>query len=114
MMQTWDFEKPIIELKNKIEELRRFSKDKSVDLTSEISDLEEKLQALRKEIYSGLSAWQKVQIARHPDRPTTTDYINLIFKDFVSLCGDRLYGDDQALISGFAKLDDKKIAVIGH
>ncbi|MCF7908125.1 MAG: acetyl-CoA carboxylase carboxyltransferase subunit alpha [Candidatus Omnitrophica bacterium] len=114
MMQTWDFEKPIIELENKIEELRKFSKDKAVDLNSEISDLEEKLQTLKKEVYSGLSAWQKVQIARHPNRPTTLDYINLIFKDFVSLCGDRLYGDDLALISGLAKLDDRKIAIIGH
>ena len=108
MIQTWDFEKPIIELENKIEELRKFSQDKSVDLTSEISDLETKLKALRKEIYSGLSAWQKVQISRHPNRPTTLDYVNLIFKDFVMLCGDRLYGDDQALVAGFAKLGNRR------
>jgi len=114
MIQTWDFEKPIIELENKIEELRKFSQDKSVDLTSEISDLETKLKALRKEIYSGLSAWQKVQISRHPNRPTTLDYVNLIFKDFVLLCGDRLYGDDQALVAGFAKLGNRKIAIVGH
>lgn len=114
MIQTWDFEKPIIELENKIEELRKFSQDKSVDLTSEVSDLEAKLKSLRREVYSGLSAWQKVQISRHPNRPTTLDYVNLIFKDFVLLSGDRLYGDDQALISGFAKLGNKKIAIVGH
>jgi len=114
MMQIWDFEKPIAELEKKIEELRKFSQDKSVDLSSEISDLEEKLESLRGEIYSGLSPWQKVQIARHPNRPTTLDYLNLVFKDFVQLCGDRLYGDDRALIAGFAKLNQRKLAVIGH
>lgn len=114
MIQTWEFEKPIVELEKKIEELRKFSKDKSVDLSSEIVDLESKLKSLKKNIYSGLSAWQKVQIARHPNRPTTLDYVNLIMNDFVSLSGDRLYGDDLALICGFAKLGQRKIAVVGH
>ncbi|OQX79963.1 MAG: acetyl-CoA carboxylase carboxyl transferase subunit alpha, partial [Candidatus Omnitrophica bacterium 4484_70.1] len=114
MMQYWDFEQPIVELENKINELREFSRNKQVDLSSEIRDLEGKLKNLKREIYSNLTAWQKVQIARHLNRPTTLDYINLLMKDFIELHGDRLYGDDRAIIGGFAKLDDKKLVVIGH
>ena len=114
MRQYWDFEQPIVELENKINELREFSRNKQVDLSSEIRDLEGKLKNLKREIYSNLTAWQKVQIARHLNRPTTLDYINLLMKDFIELHGDRLYGDDRAIIGGFAKLDDKKLVVIGH
>jgi len=110
----WDFEKPIIELEKKIEELKGFSTDKNVDLSQEIKNLEIKLSSLKKEIYSNLSPWQKVQISRHPNRPTTLDYIDMIMENFVSLCGDRLYGEDKAMISGFAMLGNKKVAVIGH
>jgi len=114
MIENWDFEKPVIELEKKIEELRKFSKEKKVDLSTEINNLEKKLKSLKKEIYSNLSPWQKIQIARHPKRPTTLDYINLVMKDFVLLCGDRLFGEDRAIIAGLATLDDKKIVVIGH
>jgi len=114
MIQSWDFEKPIIELEKKIEGLRKFSADKAVDLSSEISDLEKKLKKLKKGIYSKLSPWQKIQISRHPNRPTTLDYIALIMRDFVPLSGDRLYGEDKALITGFAMLEEQKIVVIGH
>ena len=114
MMQSWDFERPIIELEKKIEGLRKFSVDKAVDLSSEIGDLEKKLKKLKKRIYSKLSPWQKIQISRHPNRPTTLDYIALIMRDFVPLSGDRLYGEDKALIAGFAMLGKQKIAVIGH
>ncbi|MCK9573226.1 MAG: acetyl-CoA carboxylase carboxyltransferase subunit alpha [Candidatus Omnitrophica bacterium] len=114
MIENWDFEKPIIELEKKIEELRKFSKEKGVDLSTEINNLEKKLKSLKKGIYSNLSPWQKIQIARHPKRPTTLDYINLAMKDFVLLCGDRLFGEDRAIIAGLATLDDKKIVVIGH
>lgn len=113
-MEYWDFEKPIIELENKIKELQEFSQKKQVDLSLEIKNLEEKLAQLKKEIYSNLTAWQKVQIARHPQRPTTLDYIRLITKDFIELHGDRLFGDDKAIIAGFAKLDNFKVTVIGH
>jgi len=113
-MEYWDFEKPIIELENKIKELQEFSQKKQVDLSLEIKNLEEKLAQLKKEIYSNLTAWQKVQIARHPQRPTTLDYIRLIMKDFIELHGDRLFGDDKAIIAGFAKLDNFKVVVIGH
>jgi len=114
MMQNWDFEKPIIELERKIEGLKKFSADKTIDLSSEIVDLEEKLKTLKKEIYSKLSPWQKIQISRHPERPTTLDYIALIMRDFIPLAGDRLYGEDKALLTGFAMLGERKIAIIGH
>jgi acetyl-CoA carboxylase carboxyl transferase subunit alpha len=114
MVQYWEFEKPIVELENKIEELKKFSAQKKVDLSNEISNLEKKLKNLKKEIYSNLTAWQKVQIARHPNRPTTLDYINLMMKDFIMLCGDRLYGEDKAIVSGFAKLEGRKVVFIGH
>ena len=114
MMQSWDFEKPIIELEKKIEGLKKFSEDKAVDLCSEIIDLTEKLKKLKKGIYSKLSPWQKIQISRHPQRPTTLDYIAMIMKDFIPLAGDRLFGEDKALLTGFATLDQRKIAVIGH
>jgi acetyl-CoA carboxylase carboxyl transferase subunit alpha len=113
-MQYWDFERPIVELENKIEELRNFSQTKNIDLSREINNLEEKLKNLKKEIYSNLTASQKVQIARHPLRPTTLDYINLIMKDFVLLSGDRLFREDKAIVCGFAKLEDRKIVIIGH
>ena len=113
-MQSWDFEKPIIELEKKIEGLKKFSEGKAVDLSSEIIDLTEKLKKLKKGIYSKLSPWQKIQISRHPQRPTTLDYIDMIMKDFVPLAGDRLFGEDKALVTGFAMLDQRKIVVIGH
>jgi len=113
-MKCWEFEKPIIELENKIEELKSFSAEKQIDLSAEISNLEEKLAELKQEIYSNLTAWQKVQIARHPNRPTSSDYIKLFMSDFVELHGDRLYGDDRALLCGLARLDQEKIVIIGH
>ncbi len=113
-MQMWDFEKPITELEKKIEELKKFSREKKVDLNSEIEHLDEKLRSLKKDIYSQLTPWQKVQISRHPNRPTVLDYVDLIMKDFIPLAGDRLYGDDKALICGLARLEDKKIILIGH
>lgn len=113
-MQSWDFEKPIVELEKKVKELKDFSGKKHIDLSLEIKNLEDKLKNLKREVYSNLTPWQKVQISRHPNRPTTLDYINLIMKDFVLLCGDRLFGEDRAMVCGFAKLDDRKVAVIGH
>ncbi|MDD4294344.1 MAG: acetyl-CoA carboxylase carboxyltransferase subunit alpha [Candidatus Omnitrophica bacterium] len=113
-MKNWDFEKPILELEQKIQELKHFSEDKHVDLSAEIKELNKKLKELYKKTYSQLTPWQKVQIARHPQRPTTLDYIELIMTEFLPLHGDRLFRDDKALITGFAKLEGKKVAVIGH
>ncbi len=114
MTQAWDFEKPIIELEKRIEGLKGFSRDKDVDISTEIGQLQSRLRELKEKIYSGLTPWQKVQISRHPRRPTTLDYINLIMKDFIPLSGDRLFGDDKALVCGFATIDNRKVAVIGH
>ena len=112
-MAGLDFEKPILELEKKIQELKNAS-DKKMDISSEVKKLEDKVEKLKKETYSNLTAWQKVQLARHPQRPYTLDYINFIMTDFMELHGDRLFSDDKALICGFAKLDNQKIAVIGH
>ncbi len=114
MVQYWDFEKPIVELENKIKELKEFSLNKQIDLSSEINNLEEKLRNLKVRIYTNLTSWQKIQIARHIKRPTTLDYIEMIMEDFIELSGDRLYKDDKAIVCGLAKLEGRKIAVVGH
>ena len=114
-MRGLEFEKPVIELEKKLEELKSFSTShKKVNLSSEISRLESKLDQLRKEIYSSLTPWQKVQITRHPQRPYTLDYISMIMSDFIELHGDRSFSDDNAMICGLAKLGNQKIAVIGQ
>lgn len=113
-MAGLDFEKPITELEKKIQELKNFTENKKIDLSSEVKHLEEKLDGLKKDIYSNLTPWQRVQIARHPQRLYTLDYINMLMSDFIELHGDRSFADDRAIIGGFARLDDKKIMVIGH
>ncbi len=113
-MAGLDFEKPIVELEKKIQELRTFISEKRIDLSLEVKRLEDKLEYLKKDTYTHLSAWQRVQLARHPQRPYTLDYINFIMSDFIELHGDRLFSDDKAMVSGLAKLDNQKIAVIGH
>lgn len=113
-MRGLDFEKPILDLEKKIQELRNFTSDKKIDLSSEIKKLEEKLQRLKIDTYAHLSAWQKVQIARHPQRPYTLDYINMIMSDFTELHGDRSFADDKAMVGGLAKVDNQKVMVIGH
>ena len=113
-MAGLDFEKPIVELEKKIQELKSFVSEKKIDLSSEIKRLEDKLEHLKKDTYANLSAWQKVQLARHPLRPYTMDYIGMLLTDFIELHGDRLFADDKALICGFAKLDGNKIVVMGH
>ncbi len=113
-MAGLDFEKPINELEKKIQELKDFISDKKIDLSSEVRHLEDKLEHLKKDTYANLTAWQKVQLARHPHRPYTLDYINMLMTDFIELHGDRAFADDKAIISGLAKLGQQKIAVIGH
>ena len=109
-----DFEKPILELEKKIEELRGFTSREDIDLSGEIKKLEERLKKVKQEVFKNLTAWQRVQIARHPKRLYTLDYIDLIMTDFIEIHGDRLYGDDKAIVAGLAKIDGKKIVVIGH
>ncbi len=113
-MNGLDFEKPIIELEKKIRELKGFISEKKIDLSSEVKRLEEKLERLKRDTYGNLTAWQRVQLARHPQRPYTFDYVNMMMSDFVELHGDRSFADDRALVGGFAKLNQKKIVVIGH
>jgi len=113
-MNGLDFEKPIVELEKKIQELRKFISDKKIDLSSEVKRLEDKLEQLKQDTYGNLTAWQRVQLARHPQRPYTLDYINMIMSDFIELHGDRSFADDKAMVAGLAKLDKRKIMVIGH
>lgn len=109
---TLDFEKPIIDLENKIEEMRKY--EGHLDISNEIKTLEEKVIQLKKNIYENLTRWQRVQLARHPERPYTLDYIYMMTEDFVELHGDRLFKDDHAIVGGFAKLDEYKVMIIGH
>lgn len=113
-MAGLDFEKSILELEKKIQELKTFQKEKKVDLASEIKKLEQKLEEMRQNTYANLTAWQRVQLARHPQRPYTMDYINAIFTDFLQLHGDRTFAEDRAIVCGFAKFEGKNVAVIGH
>lgn len=114
MVNILDFERPIVELEERIKELKKFSQDRNVSLSREIGVLQEKLDSLKREIYSNLTPWQKVQIARHPQRPYTLDYINMIMEDFIELHGDRYFGDDKAIVGGFARINKRKILIIGH
>jgi len=109
-----DFERPILELERKINELRSLASDGSIDLEGEIKTLEMRLEKLKKEVFESLTPWQRVQIARHPKRPYTMDYINMTMMDFVEIHGDRMYSDDKAMIGGFAKIDGEKILALGH
>ncbi|MCM8783691.1 MAG: acetyl-CoA carboxylase carboxyltransferase subunit alpha [Candidatus Omnitrophica bacterium] len=113
-MNGLDFEKPIIELERRIEELRKFSEAKKIDLSIEIKRLEDKLETIRHNIFENLTPWQRVQIARHPSRPYTLDYINMMMTDFIEFHGDRLFGDDKAIVCGFARLEKTKVCVLGH
>ncbi len=107
------FEKPLVELRSKIEELKTFTEEKGIDVSSEVAELERKAQELMETIYKNLTPWQKVQIARHPERPTTLDYIQGICDDFVELHGDRSFRDDPAVVGGIARFDGYPITVVG-
>ncbi len=109
-----DFEQPIAELEAKIEELRYVQEDSAVDISEEIARLQKKSQILTKEIYGKLSAWQIAQVARHPGRPYTLDYIQRLFTDFEELHGDRAFADDPAIIGGLARFNGQSVVVMGH
>jgi acetyl-CoA carboxylase carboxyl transferase subunit alpha len=109
-----EFEKPVIELRKKISELKEFTKDAEVDLSTEIANLEGRLEKLEKEIYENMKPWDRVQIARHPNRPTTLDYIGHLFHDFFECHGDRYFGDDEAIVGGVALYRGIPVTVIGH
>ncbi len=112
-MSKLEFEKPILEIQKKITELQNLS-DKHVDLGPEIAKLEDKLESMRSQVYANLSTWQRIQIARHPKRPYTMDYINMMSDDFMEIHGDRLFADDHAFITGFATIEGERVMVMGH
>ena len=113
-MNFLDFERPIAELEAKIDELRFVGDDSVVNLTEEIARLRSKSESLTRSIFSNLSAWQIAQLARHPQRPHSSDYIQRIFSNFEELHGDRTYADDPAVIGGLARLEGQPVVVIGH
>lgn len=109
-----DFEQPIAELEGKIEELRFVQDDSAVDISQEIQSLQKRSLTLTKDIYSKLSSWQIAQVARHPQRPYTLDYIGMMFTDFEELHGDRAFADDASIVGGLARFNGQSVVVIGH
>jgi len=114
-MQTYlEFEKPIAELDRRIDELRATASAGSIDIDSEIGKLDSKSSKLLRDTYARLSPWQKTQVARHPERPHFKDYVAGIAEDFMALAGDRAFADDQAIIGGLARIDGRRVMLIGH
>lgn len=109
-----EFERPLLELERQIKEIKIFAAEKDIDMSEEISRLEQKKEALREKIYRELTPWQKVQIARHPKRPTFLEFVEMIFSDFLELHGDRLYRDDPAMVGGLAYLEGIPVTVVGQ
>nr|MBN2278578.1 acetyl-CoA carboxylase carboxyltransferase subunit alpha [candidate division Zixibacteria bacterium] len=112
--QILDFEKPIVELEKKISDMRDFASGANLELSGEIKLLEGKVEKMRHDIFTNLTRWQKVQLARHPRRPYCLDYINRMTTDFIELHGDRYFADDKALVGGFARIDGHQVMIIGQ
>jgi acetyl-CoA carboxylase carboxyl transferase subunit alpha len=113
-LATLEFEKKIEELSKKIEEVKKFSAEHEVDLSAEIERLEKKLEDMKSQVYTNLTAWEKVTLAKLVERPTALDYIERIFTDFIELHGDRLFGDDPAIVGGIGKLNGRPVTIIGQ
>ena len=111
---TLEFEKPIIELESKLDEMKRLAQENGIDMNQTIQALETKINDLKKSIFSNLTPWQRVQLARHPNRPYTLDYIMAICSDFVELHGDRCSGDDKAIVGGFATIGEENVLILGQ
>ncbi len=111
---TLEFEQPIIELERRIDDMRSYASVEKIDLADEIAKLERKVERLRDEVYSNLTRWQRVALARHPDRPYTLDFVSMMFTDWIELHGDRHFADDKAIVTGLASFQGRSIAVIGH
>ena len=114
MKITFDFEKPLADLQTQIEKVKQVEDKNKLDMSATITELENKLESTRHEIYANLSGWQKVQISRHPERPYTLQYIELMCEDFIELHGDRTVGDDKAIVGGFATINGQTVMLIGH
>ncbi len=109
-----EFERPLVELEKRIQEMRDLSDSQNLELQEEIERLEAKARRLRQEIYAKLTRWQRVQLARHPDRPYTLDYVQRMFDDFFEIHGDRAFGDDPAIVTGLGHIDGQPVVLIGH
>lgn len=120
MIHILEFEKPIVELEKKIDEMREYAVSEEIDMTDEILKLEKRCEKLKKDVYSNLSRWQRVQLARHPERPYTLDYAKRMCSQFIEIHGDRLFADDKAIVGGLATIEDtengesRNIMLIGH
>ncbi|MGZ3687224.1 MAG: acetyl-CoA carboxylase carboxyltransferase subunit alpha [Bdellovibrionota bacterium] len=114
MEAFFDFEKPIVNLEKKLQDLRELAKQEGVDFTKEIVVLEKKVEQLIDDTYAKLTPWQRVQLSRHPNRPYTRDYVDALFPDFMELHGDRTFGEDQAILGGIATWKDASILILGH
>ncbi|HEY3491154.1 MAG TPA: acetyl-CoA carboxylase carboxyltransferase subunit alpha [Candidatus Deferrimicrobiaceae bacterium] len=114
ILQYLDFERPLVELENKLEQLGPIDDGSDKSVRDEISKLEKKIAKTRKDIFGGLTRWQMTQLARHPNRPYMLDYINFCFKNFIEIHGDRAFHDDPPIVCGFAELDGERVVVIGH
>jgi len=113
MAQYLDFEKPIAELEGKIEELRHLSGSSNLNIADEVAKLQQKVDRQIRQTYAKLSAWQKVQVARHPERPHAVDYINALVQEWTPLAGDRAFGDDLAILGGIGRIDGRSCIVLG-
>ena len=115
MSSIWlDFEKPVVELETKIKELRDFAATSNIEVGDEVTRLEKKADKLRSEIYSKLTRWQRVQLARHPRRPYTLDYVDMLCEEFVELHGDRSFRDDPSIVGGMARMSGIPLMIVGH
>src|SRR5690606_34589652 len=114
MNTSFDFEKPIADLQTQIEKVNQVAEKTKVDMGATVRELEKKLEQTKVEVYQNLTGWQKVQMSRHPERPQTFDYIEMICDEFVELHGDRTVRDDKAIIGGFASIAGQSVMVIGH
>jgi len=114
MLNYLDFEKPIAELETRVAELRETASNSDIDIDAEVGRLENKANKLLRDTYAKLTPWQKAQVARHPDRPHFKDYVAGIADDFLTLAGDRAFGDDPAIIGGFARIDGRRVLLLGH
>lgn len=114
MNTTFDFEKPIADLQSQIEKIKQVAEKTKMDMSGTLADLEAQLDSTKQEIYSNLTGWQNVQISRHPERPYTLGYIEMICDDFIEMHGDRTVGDDKAIIGGFGTINGQTVMLIGH
>lgn len=114
MSKNLAFEEPVVQLREKIDELKTIATEANVDMTGEIEKLETRLTQLEQSIYANMKPWDRVQVARHPERPTTLQYIEAMCENFIELHGDRTFGDDAAILGGIALFEEQPVTIVGH